>query len=528
MLYEDKGADVAYFLKKTRNKKGTYLQIYESHWDSERRQTVQTSVRPVGYAEELAESEGLDDPIEHYRKVVKGMNEERAKRIAEEKAKARPEPERTGDVTPLFHLGHFPLMAVHRALEVERDLALLQLKSGLRFPVHDLLSSLAYARAVSPCPEGGTFHDALPQMLGVRTDFSPDQLYDGLAFLGNEYEKVIECYNAHVKEVFGRDTSSTFFDCMDFYFVTDGEDGADPIVGVGLMLDADCIPIGMKMFPGNESEKPKLKGIAEGLRRRYSVTGRTIVVADMGLDCAGNIASALPAGDGYIFSESVKYLARQERDWALADDGTWEDVRGRNGELLYRYKETVGEFTYEVTDTDGKAKTVLLREKRVVTHSPDHEAGYNMFVTSEEKMPATRIYDTYHRLEGIEETFRAMKAELEARPVYLQRQNTIGGHFLVCYIAVLLLRLLQFKVLGDEFGSEEIMEFVRGFDVVKQQVRGYVNVSRQSEFIDTVEERSGFPMRNLYLGKAEVDAMAKCKLSQIACESWQNTMPKAV
>jgi hypothetical protein len=143
-------------------------------------------------------------------------------------------------------------------------------------------------------------------------------------------------------------------------------------------------------------------------------------------------------------------------------------------------------------------------------------------------MPATRIYDTCHRLWRIEETFRVMKTELEARPVYLQKQSTIGGHFLVCYIAVLLLRLLQFKVLGDEFGSEEIMEFVRGFDVVKQQVRGYVNISRRSEIADLLEERSGLALRNLYLGKAEVDAMAKCKLSQIACESWQNTMPKAV
>ena len=265
------------------------------------------------------------------------------------------------------------------------------------------------------------------------------------------------------------------------------------------------------------------------------MTGRTIVVADKGPDCAGNIASALPAGDGYIFSESVKNLARQERDWALADDGTWEDVRGRHGELLYRYKETVGEFTYEVTNTDGKAKTVLLREKRVVTYSPDHgairkagaEAGYNMFVTSEEKMPATRIYDTYHRLRGIEETFRVMKAEPEACPVYLQRQSTIGGHFLVCYIAVLLLRLLQSEVLGDEFGSEEIMEFTRGFDVVKQQTRGYVNVSRRSDLIDTLEEKSGLALRNLYLGNGEVDAMIKCKLSQIASESWENPTAEA-
>ena len=233
------------------------------------------------------------------------------------------------------------------------------------------LASLAYARAVSPCPKGRTFHDVLPQMLGVKAGFSPGQLYDGLGFLGDEYEKVIECYNVHVGEVFGRDTSSTFFDCTNFYFEIDREDDfrrkgpskekrTDPIVGMGLMLDADCIPLGMKVFPGNESEKPKLKGIVRGLKRRCSVTGRTIVVADKGPDCADNIAGALLAGDGYIFSKSVKSLAKQERDWALADDGTWEEVRGRNGELLYKYKETVDDFKHEVTGADGKAKTVLL------------------------------------------------------------------------------------------------------------------------------------------------------------------------
>ena len=68
-----------------------------------------------------------------------------------------------------------------------------------------------------------------------------------------------------------------------------------------------------------------------------------------------------------------------------------------------------------------------------------------MMVTSETRMPASEIYAAYHRLWRIEESFRIMKSHLDARPVYLQKEETITGHFLICYLAVLLTRLLQFK-----------------------------------------------------------------------------------
>lgn len=74
-------------------------------------------------------------------------------------------------------------------------------------------------------------------------------------------------------------------------------------------------------------------------------------------------------------------------------------------------------------------------------------AGYNMLVTSETYMTDKDIYDAYHNLWRIEESFRIMKSQLDARPVYLQKEDTITGHFLICYLAVLLTRLLQFKVL---------------------------------------------------------------------------------
>ena len=63
-------------------------------------------------------------------------------------------------------------------------------------------------------------------------------------------------------------------------------------------------------------------------------------------------------------------------------------------------------------------------------------AGYNMLVTSEKDMDDIDIYNTYHNLWSIEESFRIMKSDLDARPVFLQKENSIKGHFLICYLAV--------------------------------------------------------------------------------------------
>ena len=587
VLSLDRGTEMAYFLKKTRNKKGLYLQVYESHWDPERGHTVNRSVRAIGYEHELRES-GIEDPIAHFRAEVEAMNAER---------KAAKEAERVREIGPEpaeRHLGHFAIKAVNDALGVASDLAYLQVPSGFRFSLAELLSSLVYARCVAPCSKSRTFHDVLPLMEGAGRGFSLDQLYDGLAYLGDEYEKVVEIYNDRVSRLFPTDTSTTYFDCTNFYFEIDAEDGLrrkgpskehrpEPIVGMGLLLDADCIPIGMSVFPGNESEKPQLREVVGGLKERHAIAGRTVRVADKGLNCADNVADAVLSGDGYVFSKSVKTLPAAERAWALSLEG-WADVADEGGNLLWSYKEATGDFEYRVTGAEGRKKTVTLPEKRVVTYSPklarkqtyeinrqvekaralrlaaarrseygdsarfvtfapvDGEgevrddarvvatlnreairraksvAGYNMIVTSETGMSAREIYDTYHRLWRIEESFRVMKSELDARPVYLRRRSTITGHFLVCYLAVLLVRLLQVKVLGGGHCSEDVMGLLRGLNVCRASERRYVNVSRRTPIIEELAERTGLPLLHFNLTKGDVKAISGCTLAMLQGE----------
>ena len=168
---------MAYFLKRSRSKRGLYPQIYESFWDPGRGHTAHRSVRAIGYEHELRES-GIEDPVSHFRDEVAAINAGRkAAKEAEGAREIGPEPAER-------RLGHFAIKAVDDALGAAGDLAYLQMPSGLRFPLADLLSSLVYARAVAPCSKSGTFHDVLPLMEGLEAGFSLDQLYDGLSYLG--------------------------------------------------------------------------------------------------------------------------------------------------------------------------------------------------------------------------------------------------------------------------------------------------------------------------------------------------------
>ena len=114
---------------------------------------------------------------------------------------------------------------------------------------------------------------------------------------------------------------------------------------------------------GNQSEKPELRNIIDNLKSRNNIKGRTIHVADKGLNCSDNITHSLLNGDGYIFSKSVKQLPQVEKDWILLKSD-YQTVYDNNHEIKYQYKECIDEFPYVVTDINGKKKTVEIKEKR--------------------------------------------------------------------------------------------------------------------------------------------------------------------
>ena len=155
-------------------------------------------------------------------------------------------------------------------------------------------------------------------------------------------------------------------------------------------------------------------------------------------------------------------------------------------------------------ETDGTVKAVLNED---VINKSLKLAGYNLLVSSETQMSAAEIYSAYHNLWRIEESFRIMKSQLDARPVYLQKEYTITGHFLICYLAVLLTRLLQFKVLKNEYCSEELFDFIHDFRVAKISDRKYINLTRATNFIKEFASLVGLPLTSYFLSDGEIKKM---------------------
>ena len=133
-----------------------------------------------------------------------------------------------------------------------------------------------------------------------------------------------------------------------------------------------------------------------------------------------------------------------------------------------------------------------------------------MPVTSETNMTDQDIYHTYHNLWRIEESFKIMKSDLDARPAFVQKEDTIKGHFLICYLTVLLERLFQFKVLGNEYATEDIFQFLKNFNVTKGETK-YINTATSTAFINNLAQKTNLPLTNYFLTETQIKSILNHK-----------------
>lgn len=557
--------------------------MYESHWDKDKKQPRSKSVMAFGYVDDLISDE-IPDPIAYYQEFVNQKNRERTASLAEE---TRP---RAFAAPVEYYLGHFLLHTLLEELNVQEVIEILAAEMRFHFSVYHMMAQLIFARVIHPCSKAKTVSSVFPHLYNSFS-ISEDQVYDGLSFIGESYKKYIELFNHCYEQHVPRDFSKAFFDCTNYYFEIDlprddkqkgpsKENRREPIIGQALLLDADLVPVAMQMYPGNESEKPYIRTLIEEMKNRYKISGKTVQVADKGLNCARNIYAAVKeANDGYIFSKSIhgKSLSEKEKMWIVLenDQNVWVNYRDQNGKLLYRLKSCVDTFSYQFKETDpltGRevTKSFSVTEKRIVSYNPslakkqaaeimkmadkasnyttykklsreelgdsakyvritskdrygkkikplieiDQDkiredlkyAGYNLIVTSELDMEPLQVYQTYHSLWKIEESFRITKSYLDARPVYMQKKETIYGHFLICYLSLFLLRILEIKVFKNEINSYDLIHFMRDFRVVKDRDGSYINLSRNQIINEKIKKLTGLTTLDaLYLSEKEVE-----------------------
>ncbi|MBM6786842.1 IS1634 family transposase [Collinsella tanakaei] len=300
-----------------------------------------------------------------------------------------------------------------------------------------------------------------------------------------------------------------------------------PIVQMGLFLDADGIPLDYALFPGNVPDVSTLVPAMDRAGVRFGPDGpeRVVVVADRGLNSSANIARCILDGNGYVFSQSVRGADRELKSWVLSEEGyaanaagTWkvksrigekavyvagEDGRRRRvmvpvkqvafwsrdfaersraerakvvekslraierGDAARAYERSSSRYARPVPVDPGTgevgATAWVLDEARIAEDARCD--GYYCIVTSEQDMADGEVIDCYRGLWRIEESFRVVKGEMDARPVYLSTEAHIRAHFLVCFVALLVMRLMQADVerlTGSRPSARAVQEALAG------------------------------------------------------------------
>lgn len=379
--------EMAYFLRKTRRKNGDiYYQIYDSYYSAEERKNKNRSVEKLGLLSSLRREGESDSECEQR---LRGMVSERERDRSGKQAK------QIDDNDELVNYGYFLLEGMVRHLDIRKQIDLLTLGSRIRFSLSDVLFSLADARVIDPCSKWKTFAEVFPLMYEDPTKkISLSQMYSGVCFLGTVVQDVGDILNAAIDKRFGRSLDRVYFDCTNYYFEIDCESGikrrgpskenrTSPIVSMALLLDSDLIPYQMEIFPGNESEKPRLPRALDRIREEKGKESKIIQVADKGLNCAENIRKC-GKNDGYIFSKAPKMMADKDLEWMFDEKG-WTDVMDKNGEVSYRYKSVTDVYDYEFKDENGKTVKFTKAEKRVATFNPS--------LRKKQAIELTRQYD---------------------------------------------------------------------------------------------------------------------------------------
>lgn len=284
-----------------------------------------------------------------------------------------------------------------------------------------------------------------------------------------------------------------------------------PIIQLGLFMDSNNLPIAMSTFPGNTSDSLTLQPAMNDIKANYGL-GRLIVVADKGLNSRKNIDYICNQNDGYVVSQilrgpkgkryhemvfdeegfqgndSFKYKIFEE-EYESNINSKKKVIRKRKG-IIYWSKEDsdyakrkrrekvlkankrVSNNAYSINHTAGEyisTKNFIKATGEVsddTIHAIDYDKiaqeerfdGFFCILTSELEYDYKKILEVYGNLWRIEESFKITKSDLQTRPIYVRTQKHIEGHMLICYTALLILRLLQYKLKDKEISVNRIKQ----------------------------------------------------------------------
>ena len=398
-------------------------------------------------------------------------------------------------------------------------------------------------------------------VLGNECDFIQSEVFKNSHFLGSRNDKVLyyDCSNYYF-EIEQEDDSRKYGKSK--------EHRPNPIIQMGLFMDGDGIPLAFSLFPGNANEQTSLKPLEKKVLGEFGCQ-KFIYCSDAGL-ASEDIRVYNHMGErSYIVTQSIKKLKKEEKEWALnmqgfkrvSDDTPVDITQLPEGDMGLYYKDepyTTKKLHQRLIITYSPKYALYqksIREKQVdraqkmldsgnakknrknpndparfigsVASTKEGEAADIHHYLDESKIEEESRYDGLYAVctdlldddvsdilkvsEGrwqIEECFRIMKTDFSARPVYLQDENRIRAHFLICFLALTVYRFLE-KKLGSKYTCEELLDTLKAMNFVEVQEQGFIPTYKRESITDALHDACGFRTDYQFITKSSMKTIQK-------------------
>jgi len=479
-----------------------------------------------------------------------------------------------------YNCGYLFLQDIYYSLGLHKICRTIRSRHLFEYDLNDILSKLIFTRILYPSSKKASNKKA--RLFLEQPSFELHDIYRALSVLAQENDFIQAELYKNSQDFVERRKDILFYDCTNYYFELEEEDDFRrygkskqhqplPLVGMGLFMDYDGIPLAFDLFPGNQSEQPTLKPLEKKVLKDYGLN-QVIVCTDAGLSSKSNRKFNDKSIGGerlrsFITTQSVKQLPAYLKEFTLDPDGwhrigddkiynineldetedyqkifykeRWikEDLSQRKnqkkdapleqhlvvsfslkyhryqrrirGRQIERAQELINHGTYkqriknqndpyrfighQVMTNDGEvcSQDVPFLNTNVIQEEEMYD-GFYAVCTNLEDMGIDEIIRINKKRWEIEECFRIMKTEFKSRPAYHSKEERIRAHFLTCYIALFVFRILE-KKLNEKYTCEEIIDTLRTMMMSRPGEKlGYIPAYTRTDLTDALHETFGF------------------------------------
>ena len=366
-------------LKTSKSKNATLYYVIKDYTDIKGKRTTKIFEK-LGNQKQVEERFGNEDTINKIKEYIDNLNNEDKDELF--KREYNPNKRISPGIKRQFNVGYLFLQKLYNQLRINDICNSIQKKYRFHFDLNEILSYLVFARIIYPSSKLETFKQC--QNFIEQPNFKLHDEYRALSYIAQNMDFIQESLFSNSKNVIKRDSSIIYYDCTNYFFEIDNEDDLrkygiskehrpNPIVGMGLFMDGDGLPLSCNIYPGNQNEQKTLIPEESKIVNNFKLDStKLILCTDAGLASDEIKKYNIKNNRGFVITQSLKKLKEEYKEQVF-DKSNWritgdlkkiynlEDIE-KNDVLKEKYYETL---FYKIIQTETKS----VKQDLIVTFS---------------------------------------------------------------------------------------------------------------------------------------------------------------